>query len=437
MLQDKLVTRRTPELDPDVRGDEITGDRYFSRDWMSAEWNRVWKRVWHIGGLVTDIPEAGDYVVHNFANESVVMIRQEDASVKAFFNACRHRGNRLTSLEIGSANALTCTYHGWRWAMDGSLTKVQDPNDFRQGNPCGKLKLIEIACDIWGPFVWFNMDKSAQPVRDWLGVVADQLAAYKTEDTTRVMYLTADVDCNWKIIRDNFNEAYHIPSVHPELMSYADDDYNDTVFEMFPNEHNRMIMKGSSPSRRKSTFDSLEQLLAADLANWGLDPAEFAGSASKARLAIQQQKRKLGAERGYNYYAHLTDSQLTDYYHYTLFPNVTLTMGPDGFQILRSEPHPNDPEKCIFDHWYFMPSIQGRNEVETPIGMLPYANAERIRCKHGEQSLGFVADQDLSIAVGQQQGLHSQGYTGGYLTEQEKRVQLFHEILNDYIEGRR
>ena len=64
---------------------------------------------------------------------------------------------------------------------------------------------------------------------------------------------------------------------------------------------------------------------------------------------------------------------------------------------------------------------------------MPFVAAEKEIVVYGEKSLGYVADQDMSIAVGQQQGLHSQGYEGGILSGQEKRIQRFHELLNDAL----
>jgi phenylpropionate dioxygenase-like ring-hydroxylating dioxygenase large terminal subunit len=241
------------------------------------------------------------------------------------------------------------------------------------------------------------------------------------------------VPCNWKIIRDNFNESYHLPTLHPELADFIDDDYLDTSFEMYPSGHNRMVQKGCQPSGRLDLPDQLEPTLSEVLKEWGLDPAAFQGRARAARLALQQAKRTLGAERGFLHHETMTDSQLTDYYHYTLWPNLTITMSPDGFQILRSEPHPTDPERCIFDHWYLMPEVAGRTEVVTPVGPRPFQEAEKEVVTYGQTSLGYVADQDMSIAVGQQQGLHSRGYTGGLLSGQEKRIQRFHELLNDVV----
>ncbi len=435
MTVETFLGKVAAELDPPVRGDPITSDRYYSKEWMQKEWDKVWTRIWHIGGLASDLVDEGDYITHNFLRESILMIKQADGSVKAFYNSCLHRGNRLVWSEIGGAPSITCSYHGWRWAPDGRLIEAQDAEDFPQGNPCDHVRLSEVACEVWGGFVWFNMDTNAKPLAEWLSPLTDILAGYQMETMKRVMYLTAEVDCNWKIIRDNFNESYHLPTLHPELATFIDDDYTDTVFEMYPSGHNRMVQKGCIPSARADVPEAMQAPLDDILKEWDLNPTDFEDRARAARKAVQDAKRRLGPARGFKHFDTLTDSQLTDYYHHTLWPNLTFTMSPDGFQVLRSEPHPTDPEKCIFDHWFFMPPVEGRSEVMTPLGMRPFVDAEREYPKPGD-SLGFVADQDLSIITGQQQGLHSRGYKGGILSKQEKRVQRFHEILNDHIEGR-
>ena len=85
-----------------LRGDPISGDRYTSREFMQQEWDHLWTRIWHVAGRTAELAEPGDYVVHDFRHESVICIRQDDGSIKAFYNACGHRGMRLTE---GSAFA--------------------------------------------------------------------------------------------------------------------------------------------------------------------------------------------------------------------------------------------------------------------------------------------------------------------------------------------
>lgn len=435
MTIETFLGRKRDEYDPPVRGDAITPDRYISPEWAKAEWEALWTRCWHIGGMVAELEEPGDWVRHDIARESVMMVMQEDGSIKAFYNACQHRGNRLVFGDVGGAPAITCSYHSWKYAPDGTLIDAQDAEDIRGGNPCGKVKLFELPCATWGGFIWFSMDPEAKPLAEWLSPLVDDFANYGIEKWTRVMCLTAEVKCNWKVIRDNFNESYHLPTLHPELATFINDDYLDTIFEMFPNGHNRMVMKGSEPTGRDPNLFKGPVALPLDqiIAGWGIDPAAYDGKGHEIRKAMIEAKRRLGPDRGFIHYEGMNDSELVDYYHYTLMPNVSFTMSADGFQMLRTEPHPSDPERCIFDHWFIMPPVPGMDEVDTPIGRLPFEWAERVRFQHGEGSLGFVADQDLSVSESQQLGLHSRGYTGSLLTGQEKRIQRFHELLNDAV----
>ncbi|MBU6207687.1 MAG: aromatic ring-hydroxylating dioxygenase subunit alpha, partial [Alphaproteobacteria bacterium] len=282
----------------------------------------------------------------------------------------------------------------------------------------------------------WNMDENAKPLLEWLDPLPDRLAAYGIDDWVRVMYLSAECNFNWKIVRDNFNESYHLPTIHPELATFINDGLPDTLFEMYPSGHNGMWMKGHQATGRVEAYNTGEAPppLDAIAAAWGLNPADYKGRTNDIRAAVIEAKRKLGPERGFHNYASMSDQQLVDYYHITLFPNLTLTFAPEAFQVLRTEPHPTDPEKCIFDHWYVAVNNPQMPGVETPIGNMPLKWAEKKVSVHGDgESLGFVADQDLSIGTNQQLGLNSRGYVGAILPMQEKRVQRFHELLDDHV----
>lgn len=430
------ASRYTEGGDQPVRGDIITGERYVSRDWMDKEFANLWPRVWHLGAVLAEFEEEGDVVRHNFAHESVIMVRQADGSIKAFYNTCPHRGNRLVLGDVASSDRITCSYHGWQFDSSGTLVKVQDPDDFPGGNPCGKVRLTELRCEVWGPFVFWCMDDDAAPLLDWLAPLPEKLAGYGLENWVRAMNLSCDAPFNWKIIRDNFNESYHLPTIHPELSTFINDGLDDTVFEMYDSGHNSMWMKGHQATTRQQ-FDNVPAPLDDIARAWGVDPEEFAGRPNDIRDAIIAAKRTLGPERGYTNYADMTDQQLVDYFHCTLFPNLTITMSPEQCQILRTEPHPTDPAQCVFQHWCLYPPVEGMAEVESPIGPIPLDHdAVQRHSVYGDGvSLGFVADQDLSIGSTQQQGLNSRGFKGAILTYQEKRIQRFHELLNDMVLG--
>ncbi|WP_068071607.1 aromatic ring-hydroxylating oxygenase subunit alpha [Novosphingobium lentum] len=424
-----------------LRGDPINGERYFDRDFAAAEWAQMWQRVWHVAGRMAQLEEPGDFIVHDFLKQSVLVIRQHDGSVRAFHNTCRHRGNRLAAVEQGGViDGVRCAYHGWLYGLDGMVRAAQDPDDFPQGSPCGKIGLKEVACEVWGGFVWYSFASQPRPLLDYLAPIPDLFASRNLDELVRVVWLTVRVNTNWKFSPDNFNESYHLPTVHPQMRQMIDEDYTNTRFDMFPNGHNRMIEQGQ-PSLRADFPNMVEPVWEMMLEQWGLEPAAFQGRSRDGRKALQQAKRALGPDRGCSYFDDLHDDELTDYFHHTVFPNVTITGTPDGVHFFRTEPDAADPEWCTFDYWYLAPRIAGETEVPTVYGMRPYEEAEHEFRTYGDSNgghlLGDFIDQDLSVAVAQQVGFHSLGYEDPYLSGQESRVRRFHEVLNDYLEGRR
>lgn len=426
---------------PAARGDAITGDRYWSKDFAEREWEHMWKRVWHVGGRAAQLEEPGDFIVHNFRHESVMMVKQEDGSIRAFFNVCMHRGNQLVTVQEGGVvDGFSCPYHGWKWGLDGELNWVQDPEDFPQGNPCGKLRLKELRCETWGGFIFWSFDRNARPLLDYLDPIPTLLGNRDLENYVRVVWRTLRVNTNWKFASDNFNEAYHIPAVHPQFMPMIDDHYSTTLFEMYPNGHNRMIEK-LQPSSRAADKDQVAPLWADVLKAWDLNPDDFQGRAQEGRLALQQARRTLGPQRGYGYFDKLTDDELTDQMHHTCFPNLTLTATAEGLHMFRTEPDAEDPNWSTFDYWYMVPRVEGAGEVATLYGMRPYREAEHEDGSFADYEAaidqGDFLTQDLSLAETQQRGLRSMAFEDCYLADQETRVRRFHEVLNDYLEGRR
>jgi phenylpropionate dioxygenase-like ring-hydroxylating dioxygenase large terminal subunit len=431
------VDRPAKVNEPALRWEPISAERYISGDYARREWTQMWMRTWHIAGMAAQAREPGDYLVADLGAESIILVRQDDGRLRAFFNVCVHRGTRLLAGPDGYAAKITCPYHGWQFDRGGQCTFAPDATDFRQGDPTRTAHLTELRCEELFGFAWFTMDRNAPDLREYLGPeVVSGIGAYRMENMVRVLNMTAEADCNWKIITDNFNEAYHVQVLHPQLVPYIESFADRCQFDLLGNGHNRGWFPAHRPGTNFRGAAPAEPLVSL-MSEWGLDAAKYQGEGALARirLDIQGQKRKLGPERGFKHYEHLADFQLTDYIIYNLFPNSVITVGPDGVQLLRPRPHPSDPEKCLFDHWWMVPPIEGRQFTPSPAGGpdLPVKDAPLELIRYGEKTLGTTSDQDLSIAAIQQVGLHSAGFRHHYLCNQERRVQNFHERLNDYL----
>jgi phenylpropionate dioxygenase-like ring-hydroxylating dioxygenase large terminal subunit len=432
----------------ELRGDPIQGTRYTSADFFRQEWEGMWTKVWLLLGRESELPEPGDWQREEVGPESILMVRQADASVKAFYNVCPHRGNPLVGKEKGSSPRFRCRYHSWVFSPDGDLKFAPDAEDFPDGDPCGKVRLEEIACETFAGFVWVNMDPDCVGLREFLGPIWEDWSRYDLETWKRYVGLTTTLPCNWKVVLDNFNESYHVPTVHmgatpdtnrKQIRGPIDTNYQETRFDLSDEGHNRMIMRGGFAAGSTDDDGNVIEPLASELRRWNLDPADFKGRLEDTRSALQQAKRRVGPERGYTHYEKIPDEQFTDAFHYTLFPNFAVSIWADGFHFLRARPHARDPEQCVFDNWWYASQPAGETErVGTMIGPLDRESpASHEAFKLGEKSMGPTIDQDIAVFVEQQKGLRSRGFKGGYLSNQESRVRRYHELINDYIEGKR
>ncbi|HLY58983.1 MAG TPA: aromatic ring-hydroxylating dioxygenase subunit alpha [Stellaceae bacterium] len=416
----------------------LTRDRYSSPDFAAREFDRVFARTWLVVGRTGEIPESGDYFTHEIGRESVLVVRQDDGSIRAFHNVCQHRGNRLVHQTEGSQPSFTCDYHSWRWGIDGMLQWVQDEGDFSQGSPCGRLRLAELRCEVLKSFIFVNMDSHAVTLREYLGPVWDQWQVYPIEQMVRVQALTVSMPCNWKGLVDNFSEVYHFATVHRPFLDYLEDDFRDIDCDVFDEGHTRLRMKAALPSLRhlESGKPPIGPQLADELERWGLDPADFAGKPRETRLALQEAKRRLGPGRGHAHYAAMTDSQLTDSHHYVIFPNFAIGMLADGALFHRLRPHADDPNRSYYDVHYYAFGHDAFSSISTASGSGEAPQDVPVEyVEFGERSLGVLLDGDVNTMKGQQLGWRSRGYRGGELSDQEFRLAFFHHMLDRYMAG--
>jgi phenylpropionate dioxygenase-like ring-hydroxylating dioxygenase large terminal subunit len=142
--------------------------------------------------------------------------------VRAFLNVCRHRGFPLAE-GSGRRETLQCPYHAWTYGLDGSL-RAAPRSDEEPHFPKDELGLCAVAVDRWGPFVFVNAEREAEPLADALGSMPAQVAELGLDVDELVFYTRweAEADANWKIVCENFLECYHCQVAHPQLAEMLD-----------------------------------------------------------------------------------------------------------------------------------------------------------------------------------------------------------------------
>ena len=411
---------------PALGSEPIPKERYTSRAFAEREWERMWTRVWLLAGRASDLREPGDYFTFEIGPESILVVRQRDGGIAARYNVCMHRGNRLRAPGRGHAERFACSFHGWQYGLGGELLCALDPESFPQGLPEQRLRLQPVRCETWGGFVFVNLDPAAEPLRAFLGVVPEHLEPYHFDEWAILNDVSLEVPCNWKTSVDAFNEAYHISATHPWTLEFSDD--VGTRYDCYE-RHTRMIFPEAQPSPRHPGHGTVTPLLAdLFLRRFGIDPAGIA-SVAQARAAIADAVRKQGPALGCDF-SELSEEQLTDDFHYTLFPNVTLNIHAQFTWVFTHRPHPDDPSRMYFD---FL------NLVRAPAHRIPRPEREQLRVADGASLAhipgGNVIDEDMFNLPRIQAGMRSRAFSGLHLGTQEVRIRHFHDVLMRYVGG--
>ena len=422
----------------------LSKDRYISEDFMQSEWEGIWTKAWLFAGLESDLLEPGDFFIYDIGRESIVITRNDENEISAFYNVCQHRGNKIVTLESGSFSKVSCPYHGWTYGLDGTLEHVPDRELFKEGVPCEEKSLKPVKVSVWAGLVFINMDENSSSLETFLGPIVDQLKPYKFEKMNLVKHQTVSLlETNWKTVRDNFLEQYHVDFIHPQHASFVD--CCDAENDLWPFGHTRTMVTSPVVNPRYSTPDEPPEFMKDYLKGLRLNPDDFHGKVPEIRKAIQKQKRVIGDELGFDF-SEFTDDQVSDVLQYDIFPNIFMTIHPERLWIFGPKPHHSDPNKCSFTKWSFqIPSHQVRDESKE-LELLPgssFYEQTGSRPEHdiftredvvqGRKSLTVTIDQDIHYLNDMQAGMHSKGFDSATLSDDEERLQHFHDWVDNWI----
>ena len=422
----------------------LSKDRYISEDFMQSEWEGIWTKAWLFAGLESDLLEPGDFFIYDIGRESIVITRNNENEISAFYNVCQHRGNKIVTLESGSFSKVSCPYHGWTYGLDGTLEHVPDRELFKEGVPCEEKSLKPVKVSVWAGLVFINMDENSSSLETFLGPIVDQLKPYKFEKMNLVKHQTVSLlETNWKTVRDNFLEQYHVDFIHPQHASFVD--CCDAENDLWPFGHTRTMVTSPVVNPRYSTPDEPPEFMKDYLKGLRLNPDDCHGKVPEIRKAIQKQKRVIGDELGFDF-SEFTDDQVSDVLQYDIFPNIFMTIHPERLWIFGPKPHHSDPNKCSFTKWSFqIPSHQVRDESKE-LELLPgssFYEQTGSRPEHdiftredvvqGRKSLTVTIDQDIHYLNDMQAGMHSKGFDSATLSNDEERLQHFHDWVDNWI----
>ena len=415
-------------------------------EYARAEPEKLWRKTWQHACRVEEIPNIGDYVVYDIAEDTIVIVRSDADEISAFHNVCAHRGRRLVD-GCGHARRFHCKYHAWQYDLRGENIRVLDKEDWGGGLKPERLNLPKVKVDTWGGWVWINMAADCQPLADYLSPMTELLGPFEFDKMRYRWRYRGVFECNWKVAIEAFMEAYHVEGTHPQLTKYAEfytwsttdglhshKGFRERKSKLQTPESNSYFRPGKGDDVRKSiaemqaeiyrtTNASTTQTLV-DAAARLIDELPEAATAGEVTAHWLNSAKADDAARGVTW-PEISPEQIAKAGNSChLFPNLAIGFGFTFALCYRARPFGTDPDKCIFEGYV----IERFPEGEEPKTEWVQANSDEA----GKWPPVLV--QDIENMPEVQRGMKSSGFRGALPNPlQEQPISNFHHNLARYM----
>jgi phenylpropionate dioxygenase-like ring-hydroxylating dioxygenase large terminal subunit len=400
---------------------------YISEDYVRAERDKLWRKVWQQVGRVEDLPKAGSYLTYDILDDSIVVVRTGPDTFKAHHNVCVHRGRRLVDTPDGAKNAcghkksFVCGFHGWTYDHEGACTHIPEQQDWQGALTPKNTHLVTVNVDTWGGWLWINMDPDCEPLRDYLEPAATLLDPFALQDMRCKWRRWLYFECNWKVAIEAFNETYHVATTHPQFnkfgnfrgWAHAQGKHSNIGYDAPADleETKSKIRLGTGADPRVSTAEmqiyTLEETNATttktlvEAARRLVDELPVDAPANKVLEHWLTSARRDDAARGVNWPTidpeHLAKTGTA----WQIFPNFQIGQGLTTALCYSARPHGYNPDLCIFEASCYELYPKGE-EPQSEWEYLP----------KDDPSWRSVLPQDFSNMAAVQQGMKSLGFSG-------------------------
>ncbi len=212
----------------------LRAEAYTDPFWFQVDRDQVIAKTWQWVCHVEALREPGSYKAVEIAGQPVVVVRDREGQLRAFYNVCKHRAHHLLEGE-GKTSRIMCPYHAWVYRLDGQLVRAphaETLHDFSEKDICLDSVQVEEFCG----FIFVNLDPKARPLSEVSGNLATEVMHWAPDiaDLTFGHRLTYDIKSNWKNVVDNFLECYHCPTAHKDFCTLVDmDTYKVTTHGIY------------------------------------------------------------------------------------------------------------------------------------------------------------------------------------------------------------
>ena len=203
---------------PVIEARHSPGYVYTSPEIFQREKEEIFMKDWLCVARVEQIAEPGDYMALRIMGEPIVVSRADDGTLNAFSNICSHRGVEVAAGE-GNTREFSCPYHGWTYDLKGQLVGAA-AMESTKGFDAAACGLPPVQIGVWRGWVFINFDADAIPLEDYVTPFEEDFGFLKMEECRLVNKFNyiAELDCNWKLVVENFIDFYHFGVIHASTL---------------------------------------------------------------------------------------------------------------------------------------------------------------------------------------------------------------------------
>ncbi len=428
-------------------------EAFVSREYAEAEKELLWPKVWQMAGRLEDIPNVGDFFTYNVAEESIIILRSGEDTIRAFYNVCPHRGRQLIDTPDnmnsvrGNRQKFICGFHGWNFNLEGENTFILDKQDWK-----GVLDDKSMTClspvkvDTWAGWIYINMDDDCEPLLNFIGEVDRILSPFEFDKMRYKWRQWAVYPCNWKTAIEAFMEPYHVAGTHSQLLKYGQfyaysKPYGYHGVSGFDERDASQKTTQSTGVARAGLGDP--RISTYELARENYETVNYAASTdtlvNAAKRLVDELPEGTSAQDVMNHWMNSAkaddaargvawpdvtpEQQAESGLAWSLFPNQTILHGRTFALCYRTLPYGNDPNKCIFESY----ALERFPEGEEP-------KTEWVYAEPTSDKWGLVLAQDFANMEFVQKGMHSRGFRGTLPNpHQEQKITNFHRHLSEFM----
>jgi glycine betaine catabolism A len=355
----------------------LPGRDYVDPAIFELERQKIFFKSWYYVGREEQIAAPGQWFTIDVAGESVIVMRNDDGALQAFYNVCRHRGSRLCDEAAGqSKGAIVCPYHNFCYSHQGEL--IATPRVEKEELDRSQLSLWPVHVDVWQGFVFVNLSEETPiTLRDSLAAHFDEPLRFERFelDKLRIGYRVENiVNANWKILMENYLECLHCPAVHPELVETIETYQTGWVIEDGRDDGGVSLPKGGTGYTAEG----------------------------KSNLSVMPS---------------MTALEVNSIYGGAIPPNITLDIGATGVMIIQLLPI--SPSQTRVVDTYLFNAVDVEKSDFDPSPVVDFNE--------------LVASQDFAVCERVQKGVASRAFKHGALAEKDIYV---YEFVQRYLKLR-